>query len=61
MLKLLRIALLLVIAFLMLTGVVIGLGTTGTGPIEKAVLVVYGGMLLVAAVKVNSIGRPAVR
>jgi hypothetical protein len=55
MLRLLRIALLLLIAFVMVTGVVIGLGND-TGPIEKVILVAFGAALVLAAVWVNRIG-----
>lgn len=54
--KLLRVALLAVIALVMLSGVVIPLASANTGPIEKIVLVVFGGVLVLAAVKVNRIG-----
>lgn len=55
LLRLLRIVLLLVIAFVMVTGVVLGLANN-TGPVEKAVLVAFGVVLVLAAVKVNRIG-----
>jgi hypothetical protein len=55
MLRLLRIALLLLLAFVMVTGVVLGLADD-TGPLEKVVLVVFGAVLVFAAVKVNQIG-----
>jgi hypothetical protein len=55
MLRLLRIALLLVIAFVMVTGVVLGLAND-TGPVEKIFLVAFGAALIFAAVRVNSIG-----
>jgi hypothetical protein len=55
MLRLLRIALLLLIAFVMLTGVVIGLAND-TGPLEKVVLVAFGAVLVFAALKVSQIG-----
>jgi len=51
-----RIALLLVIAWLMIGGVVLGLGMD-TGPVEKLVLLALGGLLVLAAVKVQRIGR----
>lgn len=56
MLRLLRIALLLGIAFLMIGTVVIGLGTHNTGPMEKIVLVAFGVMLVVGAGRVHKIG-----
>jgi hypothetical protein len=55
MLRLLRIALLLVIAFVMVGGVVIGVAND-TGPLEKVVLLAFGAVLLWAAVMVNKIG-----
>jgi peptidoglycan/LPS O-acetylase OafA/YrhL len=55
MLRLLRVVLLLVIAFVMVTGVVLGLAND-TGPVEKIVLVAFGAVLVVAAVRVNRIG-----
>jgi hypothetical protein len=39
----------------MVTGVVLGLADD-TGPLEKVVLVVFGAVLVFAAVKVNQIG-----
>jgi len=56
-LKLLRLALLGVLALLMIEGVVLGLGAKETGPVEKIALVVYAGLLVLAALKVNTIGR----
>ncbi len=56
MLRLLRIALLLVIASIMLGTVVIGLGTHSTGPVEKVLLVAFGILLVVAASRVHKIG-----
>jgi hypothetical protein len=60
MLRLLRIALLLVIAMLMVTNVVAGLATAKTGPVEKVTLVGFGALLVMAAVLVSRIGREAV-
>ena len=57
--RLLRIALLLVIALLMVTNVVFGLGTANTGPVEKLVLLGFGALLVMAAVLVSRIGREA--
>ena len=57
MLRLLRIALQVVIFFLLL-GVVVGIGTPYTGPIEKVVLVPIGLALVWLAVQVRGIGRP---
>jgi peptidoglycan/LPS O-acetylase OafA/YrhL len=59
MVRLLRFALLAVIGLLMLTDVVFGLGTTHTGPIEKVVLIAFGVILVMAAVRVSRLGRPA--
>jgi peptidoglycan/LPS O-acetylase OafA/YrhL len=56
MMRLLRIVLLSVIALLMLCTVAVGLGTAATGLVEKGVLVAFGGLLLVAAVKVHNLG-----
>jgi hypothetical protein len=49
------VVLLLVIAFVMVTGVVLGLAND-TGPVEKIFLVAFGAALIFAAVRVNSIG-----
>jgi hypothetical protein len=54
--RLLRIVLLSIIALLMVSTVVIGLGTSGTGIVEKGVLIAFGGLLVLAAVKVQSLG-----
>jgi hypothetical protein len=54
MLRLLRIALLLVIA-IMVSGVAVGL-VNDTGPFEKVVLLAVGAGLVWAAVMVNRIG-----
>jgi peptidoglycan/LPS O-acetylase OafA/YrhL len=56
MMRLLRIVLLSVIALLMISTVVIGLGSANTGPVEKGVLVALGGLLVLAAVKVHNLG-----
>jgi membrane protein YdbS with pleckstrin-like domain len=53
----LRVALLLVIALLFVSNVVVGLGTSNVGPVEKAVLVAFGALLVLAAVRVQKIGR----
>jgi hypothetical protein len=57
MMRLVRIVLLSAIALLMVSTVVIGLGTAGTGPVEKAVLIAFGGLLMLAAMKVHKLGR----
>ena len=56
MMRLLRIVLLSIIALFMVSTVVIGLGTSGTGIVEKGVLIAFGGLLIVAAAKVHSLG-----
>jgi peptidoglycan/LPS O-acetylase OafA/YrhL len=56
MMKLVRFVLLLVIATLMVSTVVVGLGTADTGPVEKVVLVAFGGLLILAALKVHKLG-----
>jgi hypothetical protein len=56
MMRLLRIVLLSIIALLMVSTVVIGLGTRGTGLVEKGVLIAFGGLLVLAALKVHSLG-----
>jgi hypothetical protein len=56
MMRLLRVVLLSIIALLMVSTVVIGLGTSGTGLVEKGVLIAFGGLLILAAVKVQSLG-----
>jgi hypothetical protein len=56
MMRLLRLVLLSIIALLMVSTVVIGLGTSGTGFVEKGVLIAFGGLLILAAVKVHSLG-----
>jgi hypothetical protein len=56
MMRLLRIVLLSIIALLMVSTVVIGLGTSGTGLMEKGVLIAFGALLVLAAVKVHSLG-----
>ena len=56
MLRLLRIVLLLIIAFVMVTGVVIGVANE-TGNVEKVLLLAFGALLVFAAVKVNQIGN----
>jgi hypothetical protein len=56
MMKLVRFVLLLVIATLMVSTVLVGLGTASTGPVEKVVLVAFGGLLVVAALKVHKLG-----
>lgn len=53
----LRLVLLAVIAVLMINLVVIGIGTEGTGPVEKAVLGLIGLALLYAAYKVQTLPR----
>jgi hypothetical protein len=56
MMRLLRLVLLSIIALLMVSTVVIGLGTSDTGFVEKGVLIAFGGLLILAAVKVHSLG-----
>jgi len=53
--KLVRIALLLLIAWLLIAGVVFALAMD-TGPIEKVVMLAVGALLVLAAVKINRIG-----
>ena len=55
MLRLVRIALLVFLAFLMISGVVLGFGND-TGPVEKLILIAYAGVLIFAAFKVNKLG-----
>jgi hypothetical protein len=57
MLRLLRIALQVVIFFLLI-GVVMGIGAAETGPIEKVVLVPIGLALVWLAAQVRGLGRP---
>jgi hypothetical protein len=56
MIRLLRLALLSIIALLMVSTVVMGLGSANTGPVEKVVLVAFGGVLILAAIKVHHLG-----
>jgi hypothetical protein len=56
MMMLVRFVLLLVIATLMVSTVVVGLGTADTGPMEKVVLIAFGGLLVLAASKVHKLG-----
>jgi|tagenome__1003787_1003787.scaffolds.fasta_scaffold17038508_1 hypothetical protein len=56
---LVRLALLTVIGLLLLCTVVIGLGTGQTGVVEKAVLVAFGLLLVLAAAKVHRLGSKA--
>jgi hypothetical protein len=35
---------------------VVGLGTADTGPVEKVVLVAFGGLLILAALRVHKLG-----
>ena len=56
MLRWLRIALQVVLFFLLL-GVVVAIGTPETGLLEKAVLVVAGAALVWVAVRVRDLGR----
>jgi hypothetical protein len=56
MMKLVRFVLLLVIATLMVSTVVVGVGTANTGPLEKVLLVAFGGLLILAALKVHKLG-----
>jgi len=58
MIRVLRLALLSLIALLMVSTVMIGLGSANTGPVEKVVLVAFGGALIMAAVKVHHLGTP---
>ncbi len=57
MLRLVRIAL-QVVLFLLLLSVVIGIGSTETGVVEKVVLVALGALLIWAASFVRRLGRP---
>jgi len=57
MLRLLRIALQVVIFFLLI-GAVVGIGAAETGPIEKVVLVPIGLALVWLAAQVRGLGRP---
>jgi peptidoglycan/LPS O-acetylase OafA/YrhL len=56
MMRLIRLVLLSIIALLMVSTVVMGLGSANTGPVEKVVLVAFGGVLILAAVKVHHLG-----
>jgi peptidoglycan/LPS O-acetylase OafA/YrhL len=56
MMGLMRNALLVALAVLMVSTVAVGLGTPNTGPFEKALLLAFGAMLVLAAVKVHRIG-----
>jgi hypothetical protein len=56
MMRLIRFVLLSLIALLMIGTVVIGLGSENTGVVEKVVLVAFGGLLILAAVKVHHLG-----
>jgi peptidoglycan/LPS O-acetylase OafA/YrhL len=58
MIRVLRLALLSIIALLMVSTVVMGLGSANTGPVEKVVLAAFGGALILAAVKVHHLGTP---
>jgi hypothetical protein len=60
MTTLLRWALLFVIGMLLVGVVVRGVGTSGTGVVEKLALLIVGVLLLVAASFVHRIGRPSV-
>lgn len=55
--RLLRLLLLAVIAVLMVATVVVGIGSHDTGVLEKAVLVGFGALLVVASIRVQKIGR----
>ncbi|MDX6308113.1 MAG: hypothetical protein QOI06_1159 [Nocardioidaceae bacterium] len=57
MARLVRISLLVAIAFFLLAGVVVGIGAD-TGPFEKVVLAGLGALLVLAAAKVRRFGRP---
>jgi hypothetical protein len=57
MVRLLRLVLLLVIATLLVM-VVVGLATGSTGALEKAVLLAFGLLLVVAATRVRGLGGP---
>ncbi len=58
MLRLVRIALQVVIFFLLLS-VVVGVASGGTGVVEKATLVAVGALLVWAASFVRRLGRPS--
>ncbi len=58
MMRLLRIALLAVIGLMLIGTVVMGVGSAGTGWLEKAVLLGFGAVLVfAAATKVQGLGR----
>ena len=57
--RLLRVLLLAVIAALMVATVVVGIGSHDTGVLEKAVLVAFGALLVLASLRVHKIGRVA--
>jgi hypothetical protein len=61
MMRMLRIVLLSVLALLMVSTVVIGLGTSGTGLVEKGVVIAFAGLLVLAAVKVRIVSIPILR
>ncbi len=57
MMRLLRIALLAVIGLMLIGTVVMGVGSAGTGWLEKVVLLGFGAVLVFAATKVQGLGR----
>jgi hypothetical protein len=59
MMRLLRVLLLAVMSLLMVATVVVGIGSENTGALEKAVLVGFGILLLLASFRVQKIGRPS--
>ena len=57
--SLLRVLLLAVIGLLMIATVVIGIGSEGTGLVEKAALLCFGAFLVLASIRVHRMGRPS--
>ena len=55
--RLLRVLLLAVIAVMMVATVVVGIGSHDTGVLEKAALVGFGALLVLATIRVQKIGR----
>ena len=56
--RLLRMALQVVIFFLLLS-LVVALASDGTGTLEKALLVAFGALLVAGAARVRRVGRPS--
>jgi len=59
MLTLLRVLLLAIICLFMVATVVVGIGSENTGLLEKAALVGFGAVLVLASIRVHRIGRPS--